>query len=241
MVYFYLINEHGEDDVMENKGCLKAVIIVLMTLDVFVGLFITYINENHMREVEAYNRLIEPMTEYLDNKYIEKMVINEKEFLDYDGARALYASPQNNDEIKFRVFNTWRGFEDEYCQRYAEWEAKCIITPIVEKYCDNFYCYTILTIRFDDIDFLSEYYVANKEHLNWQNYFGKLEFVGIQLYQYDESMAKQNIIDPILSELLKLDFIINSVTFYMYENEGDKDASVTYYYEYDNEEFLPRE
>lgn len=222
-----------------NRGIIK----ILSLLIVFSSLLLSCSTHQERKDLkEAYNRLIGPLIEYLEGKYVDKMIVKDNITINKDGVVTFYASPEDNDEIEFRIDDCGQmGFSDEYLKCYAEWEAKTIISPIIKKYCNDFYCYTILTIRFADIDVLEDYYMENKKHLNWQEHFGKLNFAGIRIYGFDENRVEQNIVDPLLSDLLKLDFIIERVTFYLYKNERDKETAITYYYEYKDEEYQLRE
>lgn len=173
------------------------------------------------------------------------MIIKDKIlFSDKDGGAILFASPENNDEIEFRIYDYGAGinyknggwnewpFWDEYLESYAEWEAESIIKPIIEKYCNDFYCYTILTYNSNDIGSVRDYYMTNKRHLSWhdEDHFEALQTACIRLYEYDEGTVEQNIIEPILSDLLELDFVIENVTFYLYANESEKISTKTYDY-----------
>lgn len=225
-----------------KKIKLKGWFIVILIVIVFINVFIFYNTYNYDKyKEETYNRLLGPVAEYLQSKYDEKMTIKD-EFSFTEGVATFFATPVNNSEIEFKIID-WGdsrgGFRDDYLESYAEWEAECIIDSVVEKYCNNFICYTILTltVRFAEVGMLEEYYMEYKEHLDWQEYFGKLYFAGIRIHGYDENLVKQNVIEPVLSDLIKLDFVIENVTFYLYEKEGDQNESTTYQYQYKSGEF----
>ncbi|MGL5437829.1 MAG: hypothetical protein ACRDBO_21010 [Lachnospiraceae bacterium] len=229
----------------KRKGLIGCLIIIV-SIFAIISIFVSYNDfEKKGRLEREYNRLIGPVAEYLENKYEERMILNDQILLGKDGVTVLIATPVNNSEVRFRIIDWGEsrgGFRDDYLASHAEWEAKCIIDSIIERYCSNFQCSTILTFidRMTGTGVLEEYYMENKEHLDWQSHFGKLESVVISCYEYEDSFVEQNIIEPTLSELLKLDFLINRVTFYLYESEGDKEAEITYHYEYENGDFQLR-
>ena len=227
---------------MENKFTGTKIFIICVTgILVFITLFVLFIKHDNKIELnEKYNELTEPVTEYLESKYIEEMIIKEGVTL-YDDAYSLFAYPKNNPEIEFRAIDWGRDivFKDDYLESYSEWEAKTIIDSIVKNYFTSYYCYTILTYEQKTKDILLEYYNTNKRHLSWQdgNHLDELQFAGIRLYGSDENLVEKNVMEPVLSDVLKLDFIVQRVTFYLYENEEEKGAIKSYIYEYKDGEY----
>lgn len=227
---------------MKNKLRKSTKITIGIVAVVFFIVFDS-MNTTHQHKVELkrrYDELIGPATEYVESKYDEKIIFEDGLVL-IDGAGAFNAYPENNKEIRFRIieWSNEKGFRDDYLERCAGWEASTIIDSIVKKYAADYSCYAGLDTSEETTDALLDFYTTNKRHLSWsdQEHFKELGVVDIRLYGYDESTLEKTMFEPILSDILSLDFTTETVIFKLYKNEGDKKAAEKYFYEYQEGEY----
>jgi len=228
--------------ILKNKFTgIKIFVICIIGIVILVICFILKIkHDNNVSLNTKYNELLVHITEYLELRYLEKMVIKEGVVVLVDDAYSLEAHPENNPEIVFRI-SDWkeRGFKEDYLVVYAEWEGKTVVDDIVKNYSTNYYCHTTVNHSQEIRDILLDFYTKNKRHLSWYDngHLKELSNINIKLYDYNEDAIEKNVMESILSDILNLDFIAETVYFHLYENEDEKKESKSYIYEYEDGEY----
>lgn len=213
--------------------CLIIIFIVIISINSDIKL-------NTQLEI-----LLGPAKEYLKAKYFENMIIVEEKITYYDSIYTIYAYPQNNEDVQFtvRYLENDSIFIDDYFERYSEWEAATIIDSILSNFVSNHGCRTVMYFTDNLKDELYAYNNLNGRPLSWydEQHFDSLSYVHIEIYDSNDTIEEENFIEPALSSIENLNFLIERVKIEIYKNVGDSEPLKEYNYKLNQDNLLEYE